>query len=210
MLISTVVTPSLLEQATEMARTVPRLRLSQTEGRYNIAAALSELAAAQFLKIPIEGNLQFDLHYKGKRVDVKSATSNVVPNYTYNGCIPVVNSHQETDYYLFTRVLRRNEKLTAVYLMAYMRRDGYYAKAHFLRAGASHGGMVAKFDTYSLEYRRMLDPKRMLRDDWPACDSMQLMLTEARNTARALVDPTPSADRDKAVNTVKSWICANK
>jgi len=210
MLISTVVTPSLLEQATEMARTVPRLKLSQTENRYNIPAALSELVAAQFLQIPIEGNFQFDLNYRGKRIDVKSATSAVVPNYTYNGCVPVVNSHQETDYYLFTRVLRRNEKPAAVYLMAYMRRDGYYAKAHYIRAGASHGGMVPKFDAYMLEYRRMLDPQRMLRADWPACDSMQLLLSEARDTARALVDPTPSTARDNAVNTVNSWICANK
>lgn len=188
-----------------MTRKLATLTLSETKGRYNVSGALSELAASRFLGVPLEANLSFDLIYRGKRVDVKSATSNVVPNYTYNGCVPAINSHQDTDYYLFTRVLRRNEKPTAVYLMAYLRREGFYAKANYMRAGASHGTLVLKYDMYALEYRRMLDPKRMLRPDWPACDSMQQLITEARDTARTLVSTEPSEDREKAVETVKSW-----
>lgn len=202
----------MIERADEMAKAVPHLHLSETECRFKFQGALGELAGAQYLNAELVSNSNFncDLLYRGKKIDVKTLTTNVVPNYTYDGCVPAKNSHQETDYYLFVRLLYRNQEPRTAYLMAYMRREGFYAKASFVRAGSSSQRLSAKYDMYALEYRRMLDPKRMLRDDWPACDSMQLMLTEARNTARALVDPTPSTDRDNAIKTVESWTYANK
>jgi hypothetical protein len=205
MLIHVPVTPEMLQRADEMAEAVGHLSESETNGMYKSMGAIAELACVQYLNAELVNDIDYDLLYRGKKIDVKSVKTHVVPNYTHNGNVFANNTVQAADYYLFTRVMYRNDKPSAVYLMAYMRPQGYYKKANLIRAGTISGGFHARFDMYSLEYRRMLDPNRMLRPDWPEIDSMQKLLTEARDTARVLVNTEPSEARDNAVNTVKTW-----
>jgi hypothetical protein len=207
MLIHIQITPEILTEATEKAAKVPFLTEGRNSPEDKLIGALGELAAVRYLNAePITDNVDYDMIYRGKTIDCKSLKTNVVPNFAHSGHVEARNTLQACDYYLFTRVLYRNGQPHTVYIMAYMRPAGFYQKAHFVRKGTRAAwGYLTHDDLYELEYRRMLDPQRMLRPDWPQVDSMQQLLTEARDTARTLVDPTPSETRDNAVNIVKSW-----
>jgi hypothetical protein len=151
-----------LERAKELY-SFGALKDSITEGGGNIAGALGEVLVydyytARGLSVTIEQHKDYDLIVEGRKVDVKTKRTSVVPRPDYLCSIAAYNIRQRCDFYYFVRVL---EDYSKGYLLGYKDKGHYFANARLAREGEKDvNGWRFKADCYNLEISK-LEPLRI-------------------------------------------------
>lgn len=132
------------------------LNNSITKGRSNIYGAIGEIAVSNYLEsinrvVDFESTYDYDMIVSGKKIDVKTKRTTVIPKEDYLCSVSSFNTKQKCDFYVFARV---SEKKDVAYILGYMSKRDFYSKSSFYRKGELDvNGFVFKGDNYSLEVR---------------------------------------------------------
>jgi hypothetical protein len=167
----TIVMPTtelMLHQATEYAKLIPNLRNSITEGKGTFAGCLGEIALNDFLRSDndsdsaIIGDYQYDIIYKGNKVEVKTKRTTVPPKSNYEASVTAVNVKQACDFYFFMRADERN--WGRVWLCGVVTRQGFKDKSIFHKKGEldPDNNYTFKQDCYNISHSKMPIPAKML------------------------------------------------
>lgn len=150
-MIKVVITQEMLDRAKIRADDIGKLRNSITGGEGNLAGCLAEEALKSILiGSEIEDRFpqkyQYDLIFKGKKIDVKAKRCNSEPRDNYECSVAEINTSQECDYYAFARVLYENGIPTMVYIVGYIAKDDFYKQAVHHKKGEKDTNVVTRKD----------------------------------------------------------------
>lgn len=132
------------------------LNNSVMEGKSNIYGAIGELALEKYLKsknrvVDFESTFDYDMIVSGKKIDVKTKRTTVVPKDDYLCSVAAFNTKQRCDYYVFTRV---SEKKDVAYILGYISKGDFYSRSTFYKKGdIDVNGFVFKADNYSIKIK---------------------------------------------------------
>ena len=151
----------MLKEAREWASSVGGIKNSITKGEGNIAGRLGELAVSKYLGVPIEDAVDYDLIYKGERLEVKTIRRSVPPKPSYAANVSISSAHQSPDRYVFVsieydkRVKGKYVKLLNVWLCGDKDAEEYMEQAYLEKRGKTNPftGFVALRDQYVVEIK---------------------------------------------------------
>ena len=129
------------------------LNNSITKGDSNIYGAIGEVIVEKYLKsinrdVDFASAYDYDMIVSGKKIDVKTKRTTVVPKDHYLCSVSNFNTKQKCDYYVFARV---KESKDVAYILGYMPKKEFYEKSVFYREGdIDVNGFVFKGDNYSM------------------------------------------------------------
>lgn len=132
------------------------LNNSVMEGKSNIYGAIGELALEKYLKsknrvVDFKSTFDYDMIVSGKKIDVKTKRTTVVPKDDYLCSVAAFNTKQRCDYYVFTRV---SEKKDVAYILGYISKGDFYSRSTFYKKGdIDVNGFVFKADNYSIKIK---------------------------------------------------------
>ena len=136
------------------------LNNSIRDGKGTLAGMIGEGCTLKSVPDTISCNtFQHDIMWKGKRIEVKTKDRTVSCGHDYEASVAAYNTRQETDYYLFTSLVR--DKMTGIYtvcyIMGYIEKEAYYEQARFLREGDwdYRNNYTVQADCYNLEYSKL-------------------------------------------------------
>jgi len=145
-------------------REVPGERESNqfgSEASRTLLGYVGEEVCADWLGVEIGDFYDFDFVHRGVRFDVKtiSCTSKPRPHYlaTVNSCEDGKQHRQDTDNYLFLRILRK-ERL--VWIVGFISADLFFKIGRFVRKGERlfEGQPALKADATVLEISKLQNP----------------------------------------------------
>lgn len=158
------VSPSIVEQAQTLANEMGAIRNSILSGRGNLAGFIGEVVVADLLGVKTSNTFDYDLVLgDGRTVDVKTKQTSRAPLVSYDASVAAASGHQKCDLYVFTRLLRENERMV-MYVMGWIPRADFYLEATPLKAGwidASNGWTVS-VDCYNLAYEKMNNIRQLM------------------------------------------------
>lgn len=143
-------TASSIEEATEMAEEMGRLRNSITEGNGNIAGFLGEVLTRKLLGADQGNTYDYDIILNdGSTVDVKTKRTGVEPKDYYDCSVAALNTRQKCDYYAFVRV---KDDYTFAWFLGLIPKQFYFNEARLLKKGHTDGdnGFIVKSDCYNM------------------------------------------------------------
>lgn len=151
------ITDDILKIANFKAKDMGHLNKSIMRGEGNLAGFLGEECLKKYfgLKLGTEENTyDYDLIYFGERIDVKSKKTSVIPRFNHECSVAALNTKQNCDYYIFTRVLFELDVAKKVYIMGYSKKSDYYKNARFLKKGDIDGSnkFIVREDCYNMYY----------------------------------------------------------
>lgn len=155
------ITDDILLIARRKAEDMGRLNKSIMRGEGNLAGFLGEECVKKYLGMELgteENTYDYDLIYLGERIDVKSKRTSVVPRSNHECSVAALNTRQNCDYYVFTRVLYDGDIPKKVYIMGFMKKGDYYDKARFLKKGDMDGSnsFIVREDCYNMFYSDLM------------------------------------------------------
>ena len=125
-------------------------------GKSNIYGAIGEVAVEKYLKsknrvVDFESTFDYDMIVSGKKIDVKTKRTTVVPKDDYLCSVAAFNTKQKCDYYVFARV---SEKKDVAYILGYISKGDFYSRSTFYKKGdIDVNGFVFKADNYSIKVK---------------------------------------------------------
>ena len=131
---------------------------SITAGEGNKRGAIGEVIAREFLDAKQENTYDYDIVYKGKKIDVKTKkyTYNLTPNRGWNLNIPDFNTTQKCDYYLF---IGMSTKYDVAYFYGFIPKEDFYKIAIFGKKGTQDPSTNVPFvftsDCYNIQISRL-------------------------------------------------------
>lgn len=148
-MLTIVPTPRQSERAASMAREMGQIRNSITKGSGNFAGFVAEVIVGELLNAQFCSTKDYDLVYNGCTIDVKCKRTAAEPKEHYMNSIAATSTHQDCDYYVFTRWQKYAKVL---YILGCISREEYFEKAAFYKKGEREGdnGFVVRADCYSL------------------------------------------------------------
>jgi len=135
----------LIQQAQKWAEELGELNNSITKGRGNLAGRVGELAFARYLGVVLLDMKDYDLTYKGEKLEVKTKRRTATPLPHYDVSIPATSTHQRPDRYVFISLEfeRKRERsyygLQKIWLVGDIGADEYFKKAHKYTKGVYTG-----------------------------------------------------------------------
>lgn len=100
------ITPSMIDKAQKRSDELGCLNNSFTQGKGNIYGMLGEMIVSNYLNIPLGNTYNYDLTYNDKKIEVKSKHCVSIPRDYYECSIAKTSLFQNTDIYIFTRILK--------------------------------------------------------------------------------------------------------
>ena len=122
----------MLIKAREKAIEVGRLNNSILNGGGNLAGFIGEQIVLFVLGGDWLNTYEYDLVINGKKVDVKTKQTSVVPLPHYECSITEYNAKQDCDYYAFTRV---KKDFSVGWYLGAMKKTDYFYEAKYLKKG---------------------------------------------------------------------------
>lgn len=135
----------LIQQAQKWAEELGELNNSITKGRGNLAGRVGELAFARYLGVVLLDMKDYDLTYKGEKLEVKTKRRTATPLPHYDVSIPATSAHQRPDRYVFISLEFERKSgrsyygLQKIWLVGDMGADEYFKKAHKYTKGVYTG-----------------------------------------------------------------------
>ena len=126
------VTDDMFVKAREKAIEVGRLNNSILNGGGNLAGFIGEQIVLFVLGGDWLNTYEYDLVINGKKVDVKTKQTSVVPLPHYECSITEYNAKQDCDYYAFTRV---KKDFSVGWYLGVMKKADYFYEAKYLKKG---------------------------------------------------------------------------
>jgi hypothetical protein len=138
------------------------LNNSIMSGKGNFDGFVGENALKHYLNIPLtldQNTYDYDVVYQDFLIDVKSKKTSVIPRPDYECSVANYNTRQKCTHYVFTRILYHPEKRlpNSIYIMGFLPKEEYYAKARFLQKGQKDGsnGFIVRSDCWNLPYSQL-------------------------------------------------------
>ena len=158
-------TAEIIENARLKAAEMGRLNNSIRRGAGNFDGFVGENAVKHFLHIPLtldQNTYDYDLIWQGMLIDVKSKWTSKPPLGHHDGSVSDYSREkQRCTHYVFTRVYypcgTRTGVPTLTYIMGFMEKREYFAKARFLQVGELNGSNRHKPDMacWNLPYSQL-------------------------------------------------------
>lgn len=101
-----------------------------------------------------QSRINYDIKYKGKRVEVKTKTTSVKPKPHYEAVVSESAIKQSCDYYAF---LRLKNDLSVAWLCGYVSKFDFLEKAQFIEKGRNLGHRVQTWNQYIMEIQELDD-----------------------------------------------------
>lgn len=152
-MISISVTDESIQEATEMANDMGKLRNSITSGDGNIAGFLGEVLVRKLLNAEQQNTYQYDLMLpNGLTIDVKTKRTKVKPLDYYECSVAALNTEQQCKYYAFMRVSNDYKRAWFIGLIP---KIIYFHKARKLTKGDVDGdnNFIVKSDCYNMSIK---------------------------------------------------------
>ena len=121
-----------VRKAKSLSLDLGEINNSITKGKGNMYGFLGELMTANFLGVYLSNTYDYDIIYKGKKIDVKTKKLSTEPKPFYECSIAKLNTHQRCDVYVFARVLKDMSK---GWLLGYLSKEDYFKSATALNKG---------------------------------------------------------------------------
>ena len=147
--------------AHKMARQMGSIRNSITRGEGNAAGFLGEIVVADLLAIDRKATKDYDMVLpSGKTIDVKTKRTTVIPKNYYDCSIASTSTHQNCNYYVFTRCMKDG----TIYILGDCEKNDYFNRARFLKKGEQDGdnGYIVKADCYNLPISELTNELSLL------------------------------------------------
>ena len=131
---------------------------SITKGKSNLFGAIGEVVVADyyenFYEVDRQSTFDYDLVIDGRKVDVKTKKTTVVPKSYYLCSISNWNVNQKCDFYYFCRV---QKDLSNVYLLGSISKERFFEQATFNKKGEFDGdtGFTFKDDCWNIEIEKL-------------------------------------------------------
>ena len=133
------ITKDMIELARKRADDIGRLKNSVSKGEHVIYGTLFEVMIQKFTGCDYIGDYNYDLFYKGKRLEAKVKPCRKMPTIDYACTVYTFNDKQDTDWYVFGRILRDMSK---GWILGYIEKDLFFKKCHFTPEGIKEGGTL--------------------------------------------------------------------
>ena len=147
------ITLDMIDKARTKSAEMGVLKNSIIRGNGNIAGFVGEQIALQCLGGEWENTYEYDiLMSDGKRIDVKTKQTSVVPLPDYDCTIAKFNTKQDCDFYAFVRV---KKDLTVGWYLGTIDKDSFFDKARFMQKGTvdPSNNYKVKADCYNLKIK---------------------------------------------------------
>ena len=143
----------MIERAERRAREMGILNKSFMKGRGNVVGFLGEeivLAALPGSRLADDYN--YDIEWEGARFEVKTKRTTASPLPYYMCSVSDHNTLQDTNNYIFCRVLSQNGMFTKGWVLGYIAKGDFFRRARFMRKGEKEGdnGYIVKNDCWSV------------------------------------------------------------
>ena len=122
-----------LKRIKERASKLPLLNNSIRGGEGSLVAYIGEEVVKKVLDGDIKDTYDYDIIYKGIKVDVKTKERTVEPRLHYNCTVADFNTRQDCDEYAFVSVL---SDLSHAWYLGKINKKDFYKKAKFYKKGA--------------------------------------------------------------------------
>ena len=135
----------------DKAKEMGKLRNSITGGEGNVAGFIGEFLVNDIIGGTIDNTYEYDIVLPdGAKVDVKTTRTSVAPQSHYACNVSGINTRQDTDIYVFVRVISGTYEKG--WVLGYMPKQEFFEKAMFNKKGTKREGsnFIYKSDTYSM------------------------------------------------------------
>lgn len=153
---------SWISKAEEKAKRVGKLNKSILEGKGNFNGFLGEQIISNYYGLPFADTRDFDLTWKGRRIEIKTKGVAFVPTEDYEVSIQTYYK-QSTDYYVFVRVHYDRKR---AWILGYIKPEEYFKKAILMKKGYTDptNGFQFKADTWNLRIHQLYDLEKMFNE----------------------------------------------
>ena len=121
-----------IDKAKQLSSEMGTLRNSITKGQGNIHGFLGEIITSKFLSSSLNNTYDYDIVHNNLKIDVKTKRVTTPPQEHYECSVAALNTKQECDVYVFTRILK---DMTSGWLLGYINKEDYFNAALFLKKG---------------------------------------------------------------------------
>lgn len=132
-----------------------RLNNSITCGNGSVSGFLGEIITANLLGVKNSNTYDYDLITRyGKKVDVKTKRTTVVPKITYDCSVADFNTKQQCDIYVFVRI---RSDLSEGWVLGYKYKQTYFDSSVFMKEGQidHSNGFIVRADCYNLPIHKL-------------------------------------------------------
>jgi len=151
-----------LKEAKRLATEMGAIKNSVMSGQRNFVGFVGEVVVRDLLKCQHKSNKDYDMVLEdGRTVDVKTFSSRMAPQPSFDCNIMKSSTHQKCDMYIFSGYNKDQNKL---YVCGYVPREEYYSKAVFRKKGAKDpkNGIIYRSDSYSIPVGYLLPIEDLL------------------------------------------------
>lgn len=157
------ITDNDIKEAKRLSHNMGTLQNSITQGQGNIHGFLGEIITSKFLKSKLNNTYDYDIIHNNLKIDVKTKRVTTPPKDYYECSVASLNTKQQCDIYIFTRVLK---DMTKGWVLGYINKKEYFDKAIFLKKGnidPSNNWKVST-DCYNLPIKELNNIKELLNE----------------------------------------------
>ena len=153
--------PIEMELAYELGKEVIETEMKNNHTGNNktskFAGFVTQVAAMKHLSAVNVDDYEYDLEWRGKRIEVKTKIRGVLPEPHYAGCVYATNADQLCDVYLFGQVMKRPDNpkklVHGAYLCGWIDRERYNETFYQVKRGDLDGKYEEASDAFKIEYR---------------------------------------------------------
>jgi len=150
-MIEVVITKDQVDRAEKMTEEISNLKNSVTKGKSAIFGTLGEVIVSDYFKdkalVEDVNTYNFDMKINGKKIEVKSKKTTVVPREHYTCTVFGYNTTQKCDYYVFARI---REDFSKGYILGYLAKKEFYSVATKRMRGVDYDGIKTPADCYNI------------------------------------------------------------
>ena len=145
------ITPEMLREAKAIYN-FRNLKNSFTNGKSQLYGALGEILFKHYYNLnKLNNSYDYDVIFKGKKIDIKTKRTTVKPLPIYNCSVSLSSFKQKTDGYFFIRI---TEDYSKGYLLGYVSKKDFFNYGHFYLKGEydhiSNSKFQFKVDCFNL------------------------------------------------------------
>lgn len=127
------ITKEMKERSEYRAKTMGKLKNSVERGETNVYGFIGEEAVAHYLGVPIIDTYEYDLIYRGVKIDVKTQVSEFKPSSNYEVTVYNFNTNQQCNIYVFARV--QKTYMNYAWICGWQGKEEFFQKATLRKKG---------------------------------------------------------------------------
>lgn len=148
MIVAINITQTQIQEAQRKADEMGQLRNSIRSGDGNLVGFLGEQIVCDYLGVQSQNTYDYDLVFKGVRIDVKTKECTSPPKPFYECSVAAFNTRQACDVYVFVRICGNTG-----WILGWRGKEEYFQMAKFLQKGQidPSNNFRVKADCYNLK-----------------------------------------------------------